>query len=384
MKSQNKVLLFFTRLTIPLESFVDVEVECFDAFSDAIVQSYVNSIFKFPAVADAVGGQGVAPFEFVCFREDVPGTRPRGDTVAVVYFLTEFELCLHEVVVPVASLVVSSHAVRSAHQGDHAPRGVSVVEYALYLCGEDSPFPRFPVVPEVETGAFEGLVVAEEAGEELLFHLHEYSFVRVWYKISRVIRDDDTGPEGGDVLGCPVEERDVVEILRVHVAEHEVGAHVEVRCQSPEEFDLDLLLESLVGGAVLVVFPRLVADAPEFAGEGEEVHVGVEPEAVTREDAVVPDTQQVESRGGDVPVNGDVGGGDGLVLAVDAVEPGCHEPEPEFGVAREMRSPDDGEVETFLFFLFVGVREVAVEAMKEAVFHGCGVGNRRFLPERGE
>ena len=92
------------------------------------------------------------------------------------------------------------------------------------------------IVPEVEAGTLEILIVTEEAGKELLLQLYVDSLVRVRDKISRVIRDYDSGPEGGDVLGCPVEEADVVEIFRVHVAEHEVGTHVEVGCQTPQEF----------------------------------------------------------------------------------------------------------------------------------------------------
>ena len=240
------------------------------------------------------------------------------------------------------------------------------------------------IIPEVEAGTLEILIVTEEAGKELLLQLYVDSLVRVRDKISRVIRDDDSGSEGGDVLGCPVEEADVVEIFRVHVAEHEVGTHVEVGSQTPQEFEFDLLFQSFLFGFAVFMSAGVITDAPEFAGEGEEVHVGVEPETVTREDAIVPDSQQVETRGGDVPVDGDVGGGYGFVVPVDTVQPGCHESEPQFGVARKMRSPDNREVDSLFGFLFVGVREITVEPMEESGLHGCGVNGDRVLPVGGK
>ena len=123
----------------------------------------------------------------------------------------------------------------------------------------------------------------------MLLELGEESFRRVRDKVAGVVRDHEPGSERGDVFLLAVEERNVIEVFHRDIAEHGVCPGVEVRRESPQEFQFYLLFQALVVGVVILVFRVLVADTPVLAGEREKVHVEVQPEAVLREDRVAPD-----------------------------------------------------------------------------------------------
>ena len=126
--------------------FVQVEDEaCAAAFGEADIEAEVDARFELPAVSDAGVGQEVTPLELLPTAEGFGESDPGHCSVAPLDVLSEFQLRLDEVLVTVASFIVSAHSVIPAHFAEQCPRCVAAVEHAVEVVGKDAAFPDFLV-----------------------------------------------------------------------------------------------------------------------------------------------------------------------------------------------------------------------------------------------
>ena len=131
-------------------------------------------------------------------------------------------------------------------------------------------------------------------------------------------------------------------------------------------------------GALGVIAPGVVTDAPQAAGSRGEHHRVVYAPLVSRKDRVSRDAQRIESRYRDAAEDRDVRRGRNRIRTVEAVKPCGQQADAETRVFRIAGTAGEGEVDLFLKGLVGGrLSEIIDDAPQKGLLF------RSFLRQRG-
>ena len=122
--------------------------------------------------------------------ENISRAAPNYDTVPTIDLLTQLHLSLNQIVVTIPAFIVSTHARRTSHQGQHRPRRISIIEHSVYVVGQHRPLPQRMVGIPLHLGAVKRLAVSHERWEETLLGLEVYTTIGIGDKIPRIVHQE--------------------------------------------------------------------------------------------------------------------------------------------------------------------------------------------------
>lgn len=180
------------RETHGLERLIDIEHEARAILAPTTIQSHIDTLLEFPAVAQTCVGQNAFPTHGIEPWEHLGGSHPDHCAMALLDTLAQFNLCLNDIFVAIASLEIAAHSRVTANFAHQAPCRIAVIETAMQFACQHTALPHLAIGAYRQVGCGEAIVIAKEAGRNGLVQLYEPAAIGIEHKVARVIDKGET------------------------------------------------------------------------------------------------------------------------------------------------------------------------------------------------
>ena len=175
-----------------LERLLDTHHEARAILAPTTIQSHIATLLELPAVAQTCVGQNAFPAHGIEPWENLGGSHPDHCAMALLDTLAQFDLCLNDIFVAIASLEIATHSRVTANFAHQAPCRIAVIETAMQFACQHTALPHLAISTYRQVGCGEAIVIAKEAGRKGLVQLYEPAAIGIEHKVARVIDKGET------------------------------------------------------------------------------------------------------------------------------------------------------------------------------------------------